>query len=128
MSATYDPQLLKGVLTLLLLRLLAERESYGYEVVQRLRDAAHEAAVRAFLAVKVPEAPFDVVFLDPPYDTPSTEVAAVLGALAAGGWVAPGARVVVERPKAAEPLSVPDGWRIEKERTYGDTLLVVALV
>lgn len=38
MTATHDPQLLKGVLTLLLLRLLAERESYGYEVVQRLRD------------------------------------------------------------------------------------------
>lgn len=38
MPATHDPQLLKGVLTLLLLRLLAERESYGYEVVQRLRD------------------------------------------------------------------------------------------
>ena len=37
-AATYDPQLLKGVLTLLLLRLLAERESYGYEVVQRLRE------------------------------------------------------------------------------------------
>jgi PadR family transcriptional regulator PadR len=37
-TATYDPQLLKGVLTLLLLRLLAERESYGYEVVQRLRE------------------------------------------------------------------------------------------
>src|ERR1700712_2629575 len=39
MSATHDPQLLKGVLSLLLLRLLAERESYGYEVVQRLREA-----------------------------------------------------------------------------------------
>ena len=33
-----DPQLLKGVLTLLLLHLLAERESYGYEVVQRLHE------------------------------------------------------------------------------------------
>ena len=39
MSSTHDPQLLKGVLTLLLLRLLAEQESYGYEVVQRLRNA-----------------------------------------------------------------------------------------
>ena len=37
MTTTHDPQLLKGVLTLLLLRLLAEHESYGYEVVQRLR-------------------------------------------------------------------------------------------
>jgi PadR family transcriptional regulator PadR len=36
MSPTHDPQLLKGVLSLLLLQLLAEQESYGYEVVQRL--------------------------------------------------------------------------------------------
>jgi PadR family transcriptional regulator PadR len=34
--ANHDPQLLKGVLSLLLLQLLAEQESYGYEVVQRL--------------------------------------------------------------------------------------------
>jgi PadR family transcriptional regulator PadR len=35
-EAPHDPQLLKGVLSLLLLGLLAQRESYGYEVVQRL--------------------------------------------------------------------------------------------
>jgi PadR family transcriptional regulator, regulatory protein PadR len=35
----HDPQLLKGVLSLLLLHLLAEQESYGYEVVQRVHDA-----------------------------------------------------------------------------------------
>jgi PadR family transcriptional regulator PadR len=34
----HDPQLLKGLLSLLLLQLLAERESYGYEVVQRLHE------------------------------------------------------------------------------------------
>ena len=38
MAAAHDPQLLKGVLSLLLLQLLAERESYGYEVVQRLHE------------------------------------------------------------------------------------------
>ena len=38
MSPTHDPQLLKGALSLLLLQLLAERESYGYEVVQRLQE------------------------------------------------------------------------------------------
>ena len=37
MPPTHDPQLLKGVLSLLLLQLLAEQESYGYEVVQRLQ-------------------------------------------------------------------------------------------
>lgn len=37
MTSTPDAQLLKGVLSLLLLRLVAEQESYGYELVQRLR-------------------------------------------------------------------------------------------
>jgi PadR family transcriptional regulator PadR len=37
-TSAHDPQLLKGVLSLLLLQLLAERESYGYEVVQRLHE------------------------------------------------------------------------------------------
>lgn len=36
MTVARDPQLLKGVLSLLLLQLLAEQESYGYQVVQRL--------------------------------------------------------------------------------------------
>jgi PadR family transcriptional regulator PadR len=34
----HDPQFLKGVLSLLLLRLLAERESYGYQLAQRLQQ------------------------------------------------------------------------------------------
>jgi PadR family transcriptional regulator PadR len=36
MGSEHDPQLLKGVLSILLLHLLSERESYGYELVQRL--------------------------------------------------------------------------------------------
>ncbi len=39
MSSGHDPQLLKGVLSLLLLQLLAEQESYGYELVQRVHAA-----------------------------------------------------------------------------------------
>ncbi|MEQ1872611.1 MAG: PadR family transcriptional regulator [Ilumatobacteraceae bacterium] len=39
MTGQHDPQLLKGLLSLLLLQLLGERESYGYEIVQRLREA-----------------------------------------------------------------------------------------
>lgn len=37
MEAAHDSQLLKGVLDLLLLRLLAEQESYGYELATRIR-------------------------------------------------------------------------------------------
>jgi PadR family transcriptional regulator PadR len=38
MASTHDPQMLKGALSLLILHLLAERESYGYEIVQRLHE------------------------------------------------------------------------------------------
>jgi PadR family transcriptional regulator PadR len=37
-NGVHDSQLLKGVLSLALLRLLAERESYGYELVTRLHE------------------------------------------------------------------------------------------
>jgi 16S rRNA (guanine966-N2)-methyltransferase len=66
------------------------------------------------------------VFLDPPYDLPSAVVAEVLGALAAAESITDGGTVVVERPKSGEPLTLPDGWGTERERAYGDTLLVVA--
>lgn len=36
MSASHDTQLLKGVLGLVLLRLISEGESYGYELVTRV--------------------------------------------------------------------------------------------
>lgn len=35
----HDPQMLKGVLALLLLRLLATEDGYGYEIVTRLKAA-----------------------------------------------------------------------------------------
>jgi PadR family transcriptional regulator PadR len=38
-TSSHDPQLLKGVLSMVLLHLLAEQESYGYEVAQRLQAA-----------------------------------------------------------------------------------------
>jgi PadR family transcriptional regulator len=36
LATSHDTQLLKGVLGLVLLRLLSERESYGYELVTRV--------------------------------------------------------------------------------------------
>src|ERR1700694_1502087 len=37
-NGVHDSQLLKGVLSLALMRLLAERESYGYDLVTRLHE------------------------------------------------------------------------------------------
>src|SRR5690554_7410293 len=37
--APRDPQMLKGILPVLVIALLTEHESYGYELVTRLQDA-----------------------------------------------------------------------------------------
>lgn len=39
---THDAQMLKGVLTLLLLELLSRREDYGYSVVLRLHESGFD--------------------------------------------------------------------------------------
>jgi 16S rRNA (guanine966-N2)-methyltransferase len=69
-----------------------------------------------------PDAPFDLIFIDPPYETADDDVTHVCGALLAPGWLAPDAVVVVERPARHEvvpPQGLVRGW----ERTFGDTLL-----
>lgn len=104
----------------------ANLQTTGFEDSARLQRSTVAAFASSGRSAAVAEAPFDLVLLDPPYDVPGAEVADVLAALADRGLVAPGATVVVERPKSGEPVSLPEGWSIEKERVYGDTLLVVA--
>lgn len=69
-----------------------------------------------------PDAPFDLVFVDPPYDTPDEEITALLASLLAPGWLAPGSIVSVERP-VRHPVIVPPGLSNRWERSFGDTLL-----
>lgn len=38
MATTHDPQLLKGVLGMLVLQVLSDEETYGYELVSRLHE------------------------------------------------------------------------------------------
>jgi len=72
------------------------------------------------------EAPFGLVFVDPPYALATAEVAAVLELLGAPGWLAPAATVVIERPAAERPPELPVGWVSTWQRSYGDTLVVIA--
>jgi 16S rRNA (guanine966-N2)-methyltransferase len=89
------------------------------------RARVQSSTVTAFVASGPPrEAPFGLVFLDPPYDQPDAEVGRVLDALAVPGWLTPGATVVVERPAGAR-VPVPVGWSTGWERGYGDTLVTV---
>ena len=59
---------------------------------------------------------FDLVFLDPPYRS-SLALPALTG-LCRGGWLAPGARVVVELA-TKEALDPPEAFSAEQERRYG---------
>lgn len=74
----------------------------------------------AALAGACPGDPYDLAFLDPPYGTGVEEV---LARLAAGGWLAPGCDVVVERPSRAEALDWPAGMVARQVRRYGETSL-----
>jgi len=94
----------------------------GFENAARVE----RISVERFVTAPIRDAPFDLVFLDPPYEVENAVVAGVLAALAATEAVTDGATVVVERAKGGEPVALPDGWDIEKERAYGDTLLIVA--
>ena len=70
-----------------------------------------------------PTAPYDVVFLDPPYSLAPAAVAADLGALATNGWLTDQALVVVEH-SSRQPLAPrPPGFAEGRERRYGETTL-----
>ncbi|MDP9103673.1 MAG: 16S rRNA (guanine(966)-N(2))-methyltransferase RsmD [Pseudomonadota bacterium] len=59
---------------------------------------------------------FDLAFLDPPYRQGLGERG--LASLAEGGWLAPGATVVLERA-ADEPEPVTPGFALLDDRTWG---------
>lgn len=61
-------------------------------------------------------APFDLVFMDPPYAYDL--VPAALDQLARGQWITPKALVVAET-SAEEAAPVASGWEVLDERTYG---------
>ncbi len=68
-------------------------------------------------------APFDIVFLDPPYALSGAEVSAVLTALGERGWLADDAAVVVERSFRTGEFDWPPGFDADRSRRYGDTVL-----
>jgi 16S rRNA (guanine966-N2)-methyltransferase len=70
-----------------------------------------------------PTAPYDVVFMDPPYPLDDTTVGEELALLSAQGWLVPGAMVVVERSSRSPEPSWPDGIEGERSKKYGETTL-----
>lgn len=69
------------------------------------------------------EAPYDVVFADPPYALPADDLRAVLTDLLAHGWLAPAALVVLERASRDAPWQWPAGIDAVRSRRYGEGTL-----
>src|SRR5262252_4777185 len=68
-----------------------------------------------------PVEPFSLAFLDPPYGKGLAEKA--LAALRDGGWLTPGALIVVEEATAAG-FAAPEGFEELERRVYDDTEFV----
>lgn len=93
-------------------------EALGLEGATRLfrRDATR-------LGPAGPAGRFDLVFCDPPYGRDLVPQA--LASAAAGGWLSPGALVVVEEA-ASVALALPPEFSGPERRVYGDTAVVIA--
>jgi 16S rRNA (guanine966-N2)-methyltransferase len=69
-----------------------------------------------------PVEPFSLVFCDPPYGKRLGEKS--LASARAGGWLAPGAIVVVEESVDAK-FAAPEGFEELERRAYDDTEIVI---
>ena len=92
-----------------------------------LTPAQYEVRCRdAFRLAKKPlatvaDAPFDLIFLDPPYAL--TDLNALIHALLAQGWLAPEGLLLLEQSRHAVPLALPDASYGLTTRSYGGTQL-----
>jgi 16S rRNA (guanine966-N2)-methyltransferase len=81
------------------------------------RAVVHEMSAARFLR-QPPAGSFDLVFLDPPFDT--TALAGTLPVLASAAWLADGALVYVENERAAGVPALPAHWELLKSKSAGE--------
>ncbi|MEV0372644.1 16S rRNA (guanine(966)-N(2))-methyltransferase RsmD [Streptomyces sp. NPDC050636] len=74
-------------------------------------------------ASPVPGDPYDIVFLDPPYDMTDPDLREILLTLRGQGWLADEALVTVERSTRGGTFPWPDGFEAIKARRYGEGTL-----
>ena len=82
-------------------------------------SAVHRASATTYL--QAARGPFDLVFIDPPYDLAESELTLVLELLVTS--LSPGATVVVERAKRSPEPALPAGLTVDRVKRYGDTAL-----
>jgi 16S rRNA (guanine966-N2)-methyltransferase len=72
-----------------------------------------------------PEGPFDLVFLDPPYDIEAAQLERVMAALAAGWLAEEGWTVALTRGNRSSTPVIPVDWAAARRLRYGDSHIIV---
>ncbi len=80
-------------------------------------DRASVAQADALAWLAGTPTPFDIVFLDPPYE--SNLLAASMHALDTRGWLAPGASIYIETPASQGAPALPGGWQAHRSGRTG---------
>ena len=81
----------------------------------------------AQIVLSAPSEPFDLLFLDPPYEVEGAVLSQILTNLVEQQWLADGATVVVERAVRTAAIDWPCGFEIAEPKKYGDTALVTGI-
>ena len=80
-----------------------------------------KARAEKYVASTSAVAPFDVIFIDPPYAFETEACNQLLAGLAARELTGDGTVIMLERStRSAEPTA-PEGWTISDRRDYGET-------
>lgn len=97
----------------------------SFEVAAILREnisqlGAEQAEVivaDALTYLQGPVRAFDIVFLDPPFESDLIAQASVL--LDQRGWVRPGGHIYIEAPRQMKRLPIPTTWELLRSQTAG---------
>lgn len=108
--------------------LLVEHDRRTAELVRaNAAQLGLSAAVRTTraetVAAEAADSPYDIIWLDPPYDVATQTVNELVAALITHGWLAHNGLVVAERPARAEALTWPGGIGENWTKRYGETLV-----
>jgi 16S rRNA (guanine966-N2)-methyltransferase len=108
--------------------LLVERDSRTAQLGRRNAEALGLAVEIVNSPVeqvlrKAPARPYDIVFLDPPYQLDTPTVSAQVEQLVVNAWVDRGSLIVVERSRRTPELVWPDVAAKRWSRAYGETIL-----
>lgn len=87
--------------------------------------AGHERVIKAraekYAACASAVAPFDVIFIDPPYAFETNDCNQLLADLASRELTSSNTVIILERSTCSEEPTAPENWEITDRRDYGET-------